>query len=870
MTLDKILSKARALEASETQAKGMEDSVLQSSVNPSESVKHIRKTQYPRRPTQSRPQPKSSQCRQCGLSWPHTKNPCPAKGKTCNKCGKPNHFAKMCLSGRRIAPVQGQHKHERRPKQTALNRRPDVNYVSTAPEEENEKEESSSDDEYIFTLGHEPGKTRVPETNVEINGVEMKMMIDTGASTDIMDEAAFQKIKQAQLIKLTEDRCRIFAYGSQSRLSVLGKFDAIIRANGKQVSSTVHVLQGTHGSLLSYATASELGLVDIKINNIMSCSSLIEQYLSVFQGIGKLKDCEVKLHIDKTVPPVAQSARRIPFHLRKKVSVELKKLEQQGIIEKVEGPTPWVSPLVVIPKKNGDVRLCVDMRMPNQAIQRERHPSPTVDDLVDALNGATIFSKLDLRSGYHQLSLAPESRYVTTFATHEGLRRYKRLNFGTNSASEIFQHIISEQIRDIPGSINISDDIIVFGKTKQIHDQALHAVLQQFADVGLTISPEKCELNRHSLTFFGLVFSAKGVSPDPKKVKAIHDAPPPTSVSEVRSFLGMVTYCAKFLPNFSDITKPLRELTKRDTVFRWKEEQNRAFRKVKQMLTSDTVMAYFDKEKHTELTTDASPWGLSAILSQRTPGQEDRRIVAYVSRSLTPVEQRYSQTEREALAIVWAVERLHMYLYGGHFTLHTDCKPVELILNNAKSRPPARIERWNLRLQEYHFSNVHTKGRDNPSDFLSRHPSPDVSSVEQESAEQYVRFIATHSTPKAMSLVEIQQATKADKTLQKLIELIHTNEWAVINEDSSMPDVNVAELKLFSRVREELTVNETDDLILRGTRIVIPGALRQQTLSLAHEGHQGIVKTKQLLQEKIWFPKIDHEVESLLASCLAC
>ena len=218
------------------------------------------------------------------------------------------------------------------------------------------------------------------------------------------------------------------------------------------------------------------------------------------------------------------------------------------------------------------------------------------------------------------------------------------------------------------------------------------------------------------------------------------------------------------------------------------------------MLTGDTVMAYFDKEKHTELTTDASPWGLSAILSQRTPGQEDRRIVAYVSRSLTPVEQRYSQTEREALAIVWAVERLHMYLYGGHFTLHTDCKPVELILNNAKSRPPARIERWNLRLQEYHFSTVHTKGRDNPSNFLSQHPSPDVSSVEQESAEQNVRFIATHSTLKAMSLVEIQQATKADKTLQKLIELIHTNEWAMINEDSSMPDVNVAELKLFSRV----------------------------------------------------------------------
>lgn len=161
----------------------------------------------------------------------------------------------------------------------------------------------------------------------------------------------------------------------------------------------------------------------------------------------------------------SQSPRRIPFHLRKQVEEELDNLERQGIIEKVEGPTPWVSPLVVIPKKNGSVRLCVDMRMPNKAIRRERHPTPTVDDLIHNLNGATVFSKLDLKAGYHQIPLAAESRHITTFVTHKGLRRYARLNFGTNSASEIFQNIISEQLRDIPGEFNISDDVIVYGQT---------------------------------------------------------------------------------------------------------------------------------------------------------------------------------------------------------------------------------------------------------------------------------------------------------------------------------------------------------------------------------------------------------------------
>ena len=325
-------------------------------------------------------------------------------------------------------------------------------------------------------------------------------------------------------------------------------------------------------------------------------------------------------------------------------------------------------------------------------------------------------------------------------------------------------------------------------------------MLKRFANTGLPLHLDKCEFNKNSLAFFGFVFSADDIAPDPEKVKAIHEACSPSSTSEVRSFLGMVTYCAKFIQNFSDITKPLRELMKKNVQFHWKQHHQHAFQKVKDALTSDTVMAYFDKSKQTELTTDASPWGLSAILSQCTPGSEDRRIVAYVSRSLSPVEQQYSQTEREALAIVWAVERLHTYLYGGHFTLLTDCKPVELILNNRKSRPPARIERWHLCLQEYSFSTVHTKGLDNPSDFLSRHPNASTSDALEKTAEEYVHFLANHSTPKAMSLEEIKQATKEDAVLQKLVELIRNGNWTSVKKDDTFSDMEKEELALFSRV----------------------------------------------------------------------
>ena len=418
---------------------------------------------------------------------------------------------------------------------------------------------------------------------------------------------------------------------------------------------------------------------------------------------------------------------------------ELSNLEHQNIIERVKGPTPRVSPLVVIPKKNEDVRICVDMRMANKAIRQERHPTSTIDDLIQTLNGTTVFSKLDLKSGYHQLTIDPECRYITSFATYNGLWRYARLNFGTNSASEIFHKTINEQI---PGTLNISDDIIIFGKTQAYHDLALRAVFKRFAGVKLTLNKKKCKFNKPSITFFSFVFSSNGIAPDPAKVQSINSALPPTTTSGVRSFLGMATYCAKFFPNFSDVSEPLQNLTK-DQPFHWEAEQSESFNNIKELPTSAEVMAYFDPNKETELLTDASPSGLSVILMQYTPGKDDRRVIVYAKRALTEVERRYSQTEREALAIVWAIERLHLYLLGNHFKLLTYCKPVELILSNPKSRPPARIERWNLRLQGYEFEVVHTRGSDNPSDYLSRHTNLISSDQQDKMAEECVNFVTS-------------------------------------------------------------------------------------------------------------------------------
>lgn len=253
----------------------------------------------------------------------------------------------------------------------------------------------------------------------------------------------------------------------------------------------------------------------------------------------------------------------MPSEIKSKLNV-LKRLEDSDIIEHTSGPTPWVSPIVVFPKPNNPdkIRLCVDMRMPNQAIQREHHPQPVIDDLITDLNGAKYFSKLDLSSAYHQLELDEESRYITTFTTHKGLYRYKRLNLGTNSASEIFQNALDNVLNGIQGCRNISDDIIIFGKTEEEHDAALRKVFEVVKAKNLTFGLEKCQFDKQ-LEFFGYVFSADGISPSPSKVNAVKETPVPTNPSEIRSFLGMIQYCGRFIPDLATVSAPLRMLTKK-------------------------------------------------------------------------------------------------------------------------------------------------------------------------------------------------------------------------------------------------------------------------------------------------------------------
>ena len=377
------------------------------------------------------------------------------------------------------------------------------------------------------------------------------------------------------------------------------------------------VMEGKGEPILGKETALALGILKIEpsINTLIDenqnsdnvVNEILKRYNTVFEGVGKLKNFQLKIPLDTSVEAVCQNVRRIPYHLREKLSTKLKELEKLGIVEKTSGPTKWASPVIVVPKPDDDIRLCVDMRRANLAVKRERYPIPTIEELLQEMNQSKIFSKLDVKWAYHQIELKPESRDITTFVTHEGLYRYKRLMFGISCASEMYQRTMQQTLAGCKGVRNIMDDIIIFASSEEEHKEGLEAVLQRIQENGLTLNKKKCRLNMPKLEFMGHVLSAKGIAPEEAKIEAVASAREPKSASEVRSFLGLVNYCGRFIPDMATISEPLRQLTRKGAIFTWAETQKQSFEALKQKLCDVPALGYFDKTCQTKVIADASP-----------------------------------------------------------------------------------------------------------------------------------------------------------------------------------------------------------------------------------------------------------------------
>ena len=774
---------------------------------------------------------------------------CPARGKTCRTCRQEGHFAgaKYCRK-----------KRNQSSRTNAINEEPADNDDTNTTQDS-----TTAVDNYFghqFALSNEQCGTKTPKCKGIIRGKSVSFLIDSGAVDNVVDIRTYHELGND--IQLKPATKKLYAFGQSIPLALLGQFDASITVNDNTITATFFVFDGNACNLLSADTASKLHVLNVghdicslsKNSNVDLETFVKAKYPECFIGVGKLKNVQVKLHIDPNCEPVAQPVRRLPFSYRDKVEKALSKLIDEDIIESVQGvASTWVSPLVVVPKEGDDVRLCVDMRRANTAIVRERYPVPTIQEMLAELNGAQVFSKLDLRQGFFQCELEPSSREITTFVTHVGLFRMKRLGMGVSAAPEVFQYTIQKILNGLSGVLNMADDIVVFGKDSDQHRERLLQVMARLSECGLTLNGPKCSFGLSSIKFLGHILSKDGVSPDPSKIRSIQTARNPETVSELRGFLGLVQFVGRYVQGLATAAAPLWELSKKSVTFKWSQVHQDAFDKVKELMGASHTLAYYDKEAPTTVVADASPLGLGCVLYQIQNGVP--RVVAYGDRRLSDVESRYSQIEREALGLMWACEHFDMYLLGTKFRLVTDHKPLVSIFGKPTSKPTPRLERWSLRLQAFDFILEYRPGCSNIADSLSRLSVSKDEVVEPLSDDSYICSVAESAVPHAMNWSDIQEAAKSCQETQVVRQAIKSGDWSRCS----------AAVK---SLRNELS--SCDGVVLRGDRIFVPASLREKVLNLAHEGHQGIVKTKKRLRLKVWWPGIDKEAEVLCRQCFSC
>lgn len=452
-----------------------------------------------------------------------------------------------------------------------------------------------------------------------------------------------------------------------------------------------------------------------------------EQFFLKGDKLGHTNKTKHKISVTSDKPFNTKQYRHPQIH-KQVIADTIKGYLDDGIIEPSDSPCN--SPVFIIPKKadkDGKKRwrMVIDYRKLNEITVPDKYPLPNVTEVLDQLGNARYFSVLDLHSGFLQIPLDEQSRYLSAFSTPFGHHHFTRLPFGMSNAPATFQRLMDTVLSGLQGveCYIFMDDIVVYAETLKEHDEKMHKLMGRLKEANLVLAPEKCQFLRREVAYLGHIISENGVKPCPKKIEAVKNFPVPRCKKDVKSFLGLVGYYRRFIKNMARIAKPLTVVTKEHRTFFWGQEQQKSFERLRDLICTEPILQFPDFSRPFVVTTDASNFAIGAVLSQGVIGSD--RPIAYASRTLSPAECNLSTTEKEMLAIIWAVEYFRPYLYGNNFTLVTDHKPLTWLYNVKK--PHSKLIRWRLKLSEYQFDIVYKPGRINSNaDALSRNPVDNV------------------------------------------------------------------------------------------------------------------------------------------------
>jgi hypothetical protein len=870
-------------------------------------------------------QRKSKTCYNCGGVFPHT-SPCPAKGKLCHTCNKPNHFQKCCRANK-----SSQKQYERRPHRNEQGQRQQQEkaYKLTDHDEREELEElrarfakessrrmrerssssnTSSDNDRNCTYKYRGyanammGGHASPKAHIMVNGQPLAHIVDTGATMNIMSSTDYCRLSHRP--KLYKSKARIYAFGADKPTRTLGEFECKISYNHKNIKVIYVVVDDANlklENLLSHKASVALDIVKINLETADQKTmdkeqnqsaytlksearaqwrtKLFERYKKLFEPrVGKLKGVKVHIDTDPAIKPTQQPPYKIPFHLIPATRAKLDEMVTNKIIERVSGPCSWISPMHPVlkaKKKNGQiqVRITSNNKCLNKAIISQKRHMPYIEELVSDLEGANFVSVVDVNDAFHQIDLDEDTRNLTVFSTPWGLYRYKRLNMGLCVSSEIFQGIMDNIFADLKNVKAAMDDILVYAKTQAIHDETLSKVLSILESNGFTLNKDKSQIDQSEVEFYGMMISKNGIRPKADKLQDLLDADAPVDVKTLRSFMGLASYFSPRIPNLASLAIPLRKLQKKNNVWHWGPTEQQAFDDIKQTIIK-TCLGHFNREWNTQVIVDASPKGVACYVVQYNPKKTtERHLLACGSKAFNDVEKRWSQAEKECFAAVFGCEHSHIQIYGHPFELVTDNKAVFHMLSNTKlkGRAKMRFERFRSRLAPYQYTMGQVKGENNIADYLSRcfkvKPYQEPIKLDNDYATNALTLKDEHAItediikllPNEITYEQLVKATAADQELAAVALAIERGRTLANDGLSSAITKNL----------KDFWINE-HGIIMREHRIVIPAALQNIVITLAHGGHLGSNKGKRWLRAKYWFTAMDSKLEQVVAKCMPC
>jgi len=578
----------------------------------------------------------------------------------------------------------------------------------------------------------------------------------------------------------------------------------------------------------------------------ISLSTLLEQYKESFASdLKDLGTCNFSCHTIKTLTdePIFLQPYRKSLAERKVIQDEVDKMLKGKLIR--PSRSPWSSPVVLVPKKDGTKRFCIDYRKLNSVTKLDPYPVPRIDDLLDRLQGSKYFSTLDLKSGYWQIPLDEESIQKTAFTTPDGHYEFLRLPFGLKNAPAEFSRIMYSALGDLPGVLVYLDDITIHSKSMEQHLEHLENVLKRLREANLKLNPSKCEFAKTRVHVLGHWVSFNKVEMHPNKISAVQNMKEPTNVKELQQFLGLTGYYRRFVQDYARVAAPLVKLLKAETKWNFEQECQEAFNNLKNRLVSYPTLRMPELERPFLLYTDASGFAIGAILSQ-VDDNGNEYVCSYASRQLKNAEVHYGITEKECLAVIWAVKQFRHYLHGQQFTIITDHAALKWLVNIREAN--GRLARWAIYLQSFNFEIIHRKGLSHKNvDILSR----PVLSIEAETV--------VDASPKNLDVYE------DDAVLHFLKYRKHVN---------GLPKRQVKRVeklcKLYTFEDDHIwRYSQTND----GTKkLKVPKIQdRHELIKKAHLlGHFGTQSTKERLQESYWWKGMTKDVEHMVDNCLTC